>query len=461
MSFRFSSVNLGCSKNLVDLEFAVGQILKFSDRVAIEYYDTPEDKEVEYVLVNTCGFLSTAREESEQMLKYFDDMGKKVILMGCYVSVKDDAFLASLKNLHAILPFTDYASIEKMLLGENRLIKTEGVAKLKGALSNLKEGKLREYLSSIGGSQIGKKAFIWKGDEIRAYIHAPFGYEYLKIAEGCDNNCTFCIIPKIRGRQKSREIEDILKEVETMVTSGIREIEIICQDTTRYGTDLYGESRLFELLEKIDALPHDFRFRLFYLYPDTLTLEHFGKLTKLKKFIPYFDIPFQHYSAKILKRMGRFYDQAHIENILAFIRKNFKDSFIRTSFIVGFPGESDEDFEELLEFAKKQKFESVGVFQYHDEELAASSKLDAKVDEEIARKRMKKLGKELDKIYDEYAEKAIGKTFEGYVMQCEEDSVIVRREIQAPEIDEYDEISYQQIHDVDSVGLGDFVKYTL
>ncbi|MFZ4461868.1 MAG: radical SAM protein [Patescibacteria group bacterium] len=461
MSFRFSSVNLGCSKNLVDLEFAVGQILKFSDRISIEYYDTPEDKAVDYVLVNTCGFLSTAREESEQTLKYFDDMGKKVILMGCYVSVKDDAFLSSLKNLHAILPFTDYASIEKMLFGENRLIKTPGVAKLKGALAGLKENKLREYLSSIGGNQIGKKAFVWKGDEIRAYIHAPFGYEYLKIAEGCDNNCTFCIIPKIRGRQKSREIEDILKEVETMVNNGIREVEIICQDTTRYGTDIYGESRLFELLEKIDTLPYDFKYRLFYLYPDTLTLEHFGKLTKLKKFIPYFDIPFQHYSANILKRMGRFYDQKHILDLLTFIRKNFQDSFIRTSFIVGFPGESDADFDELMQFAKDQKFESVGVFQYHDEELAASSKLDGKVDEATARKRMKSLGKVLEKIYDEYQQAAIGKTFYGYVMQCEEDSVIVRREIQAPEIDEYDEIEYQQILDVESVGLGDYVRYTL
>lgn len=116
MSFRFSSVNLGCSKNLVDLEFAVGQILKFSDRVQIEYFDTPEDPEVEYVLVNTCGFLSTAREESEATLKHFDDLGKKVILMGCYVSVKDDEFLSGLKHLHAVMPFTDYASIERLLL---------------------------------------------------------------------------------------------------------------------------------------------------------------------------------------------------------------------------------------------------------------------------------------------------------------------------------------------------------
>jgi ribosomal protein S12 methylthiotransferase len=252
---------------------------------------------------------------------------------------------------------------------------------------------------------------VWKGDEIRAYIHAPFGYEYLKIAEGCDNNCTFCIIPKIRGRQKSREIEDILQEARSMIDSGIREIEIICQDTTRYGTDIYDEPRLFELLEKLDALPGDFRYRLFYLYPDTLTFAHLERLTKLKKLIPYFDIPFQHYSANVLKRMGRFYDQAHIGRLLEYIRSNFPGSFIRTAFIIGFPGETAADFDELCQFVQREKFESVGIFQYHDEPLAASSKLDGKVNDVQARTRIKKLGKILDEVYAEHAKRAKGKTF--------------------------------------------------
>jgi ribosomal protein S12 methylthiotransferase len=460
-SFHFSSVNLGCSKNLVDLEFAIGQILKFSDRLDIQYYDTPEDSDAEYVLVNTCGFLSTAREESEQTLAYFDSLGKKVILMGCYVSVKDDAFLANMKHLHAVLPFTDYATIEKMLFGESTpRVNAHALQKLKeGGLASLKEGKLREYLGSIGGNQIGKKAFVWKGDEIRAYIHAPFGYEYLKIAEGCDNNCSFCIIPKIRGRQKSRPIEDVLQEVQTMVASGISEIEIICQDTTRYGTDIYEESRLIELLERIDALPESFKFRLFYLYPDTLTFAHLERLSQLKKMIPYFDIPFQHFSASILKRMGRFYDQAHILRLLEYIRREFPHAFIRTAFIVGFPGETDADFAELCEFVMNQKFESVGVFQYHDEPLAASSKLDGKVNDVVARTRMKKLGKILEGIYHDHEKAARGKVFQGYVMQIEEKTAIIRREIQAPEIDEYDEVPYKQVHEAE-FDIGSYVTYT-
>lgn len=163
--FRFSSVNLGCSKNLVDLEFAIGEILKFADRYPIEYYETPEDDEVEYVLVNTCGFLSSAREESEETLRHFDDLGKKTILMGCYVSVKDDAFLSSLKHLHAILPFIDYASIERILSGDivaTPRMNLTGIDKLRTGLSGLKEAKLNDYLGKIGGSQADKKAFIWK-----------------------------------------------------------------------------------------------------------------------------------------------------------------------------------------------------------------------------------------------------------------------------------------------------------
>lgn len=244
-------------------------------------------------------------------------------------------------------------------------------------------------------------------------MHAPFGYEYLKVAEGCDNNCTFCIIPTIRGRQQSRPIEAIIKEVNLMLTQGIREIQILSQDTTRYGTDLYGEARLIEMLEAVDQAiddyirdSHDptlqhFRFRVYYLYPDILTLSHLKKLQKLKHFLPYFDIPFQHASEKILKLMGRHYDRAHIDSFIEYIRAHFPQSFIRTSFIIGFPGETEEDFQILMDFVEKYRFESVGIFQYHDESLAASSKLPDKVDEEIAKNRINILNPLLEEIYKE------------------------------------------------------------
>lgn len=463
--FHFSSVNLGCSKNLVDLEFAIGQILKLSATHSVQYYENPEEKEVEYVLINTCGFLSSSRQESEETLAHFDRLGKKLVLMGCYVSVKDDAFLVSLKNLHTVLPFTSYENLEKLVSGQqiSGAIDVSKVDRVKGKLRAAQEKKLADYLGKIGGNQIKTKAFVWKGDEVRAYMHAPFGHEYLKIAEGCDNNCTFCIIPWIRGRQKSRPLADIFAEAIQMVESGIREIQVISQDTTRYGTDLPGKPNLIDLLEGLENLPGDFKIRAYYLYPDLLTLTHLKKLVKFKKLIPWFDIPFQHISPKILKRMGRWYDRKHIDGLLDFLEENFPEKIVRTSFIVGFPGETEADFQELLDFVAQRKFASVGVFQYHDEPLAPSSKLDEKVPEEIAQKRVARLGKLLEKIYKDRQIHRQGKEWRGYVMDMDKKSVTIRPELSAPEVDEYDQVLLSQIHTKDraKIQIGALVRYVV
>ncbi len=287
-------------------------------------------------------------------------------------------------------------------------------------------------------------------------MHAPFGHEYLKIAEGCDNNCTFCIIPTIRGRQQSRPIEAVVEEVKVMLREGIKEIQIISQDTTRYGTDLYaGEAKLIELLEAIDTTIDAFvdetgieespTYRVYYLYPDILTLDHLSKLSRLKHLLPYFDIPFQHASEKVLKLMGRHYDRAHIDSFIEYIRDNFAHSFIRTSFIIGFPGEGDEDFETLMEFNRKYRFESVGIFQYHDEPLAASSKLPNKVDESIAKSRIKDITVLLEEVYAEKRAERLKKTQYGYIMEVKDATVTIRPELHAPEVDEYDEIAIKKI----------------
>lgn len=198
------------------------------------------------------------------------------------------------------------------------------------------------------------------------------------------------------------------------------------------------------------------------MYPDILTLEHVQRLKSFKKLLPYFDIPFQHSSGSVLKRMGRHYDEVHVEAFLASIRENFPNAFIRTSFIVGFPGETDTDFQHLIEFVKRHRFESVGVFQYHDEPLAASSKLDGKVPEAVANQRMKKLSKVLDEIYAKHAKNARGKTFSGYVMDFDNKKAIIRREIQAPEVDEYDEVKPSAIKgNRKDLAIGQFVEYVL
>ncbi len=489
--FAFSAINLGCSKNMVDLEFAIGEILKYSDRAPIEFIEDPEDPHTEYVIVNTCGFLSSAREESEETLAYYDSLGKKLILMGCYVSVKDDAFLSSLKNLVSIVPFMSYSVIEELVLGKKSKFNLSAIVKAKQAHKQSKEKTLSNYLASIEAPGKGKKAFVWRGDEVRAYMHAPFGYEYLKVAEGCDNNCTFCIIPTIRGRQTSRSIESIVEEVRLMLSQGIQEIQIISQDTTRYGTDLYEDAKLIELLEKIDETidqfviarneaiqasekqssgsPHSAvaplamttpTYRVYYLYPDILTLDHLAKLQNLKHFLPYFDIPFQHASENILKLMGRHYDRTHIDNFIEYIRAHFPNSFIRTSFIIGFPGETDADFHILLDFVKKYQFESVGIFEYHDEPLAASSKLPSKIDSQIAKLRIQKITPILTEIYDAKMALRKDKKQVGYIMDIKEKTLIIRPEMAAPEIDDYDEISIEKISPKERE-IGTKVEYTI
>lgn len=469
--FAFSAINLGCSKNLVDLEFAIGEILKYSDRAPIEYIENPEDPAAEYVIVNTCGFLSTAREESEQTLSYYDSLGKKLILMGCYVSVKDDAFLSGLQNLASIVPFMSYSVIEELVMGKKSKFNLSAIVKAKQAHKQSKEKTLSNYLASIEAPGKWKKAFVWRGDEVRAYMHAPFGYEYLKVAEGCDNNCTFCIIPTIRGRQTSRTIESIITEVGVMLSQGIQEIQIISQDTTRYGTDLYNEASLMTLLQKIDETIDAFvqanklqntpKYRVYYLYPDILTLDHLSKLKDLKYFLPYFDIPFQHASENILKLMGRHYDRDHIDSFIEYIRVHFPASFIRTSFIIGFPWETDEDFQILLDFVKKYEFESVGIFEYHDESLAASSKLPNKVDESIAKNRIKEITPILNAVYDAKLAQRTWKNQFGYVMDIKDSTLIVRPEMAAPEIDDYDELPFEGVITTGEFHIGKYIEYSI
>ncbi|MDD2907305.1 MAG: MiaB/RimO family radical SAM methylthiotransferase [Candidatus Gracilibacteria bacterium] len=461
---NFSAINLGCNKNMVDTEFTIGEILKLnSSEVEINFYPDPEDEEVEYVIINTCGFLSSSRDEAEETIWAYDNMGKKVILIGCYVPVKDDSFLSSLKNLEAVVPYEEVKNTSSILLNNISLPNGEGIeqkiSKLKTGLANLKKDKLKAYLSSIGGDQIGTKAHIYGTESVRAFLHSYKGYEYLKIAEGCNNKCSFCIIPNIRGKQRSRTIEDILEEVKIMVNSGIKEIEIISQDTTRYGVDLYKAPYLLELLEKIDEIPGDFKIRLFYMYPDILSLTHIDRLANLKKLLPYFDFPFQHISPNVLKNMNRFYDDSHISKIIDYIKEKFPNNFFHTNFIIGFPGETEDDFNMLLDFAKKYEFDSVSVFGYHDEPLADSNKLANKIDAKTIKNRVKTMKTLLNEIYDKKDKARLNTKQIGYIEELYEDYAIIRPEIKAPEIDDLDKVDFADIDGDFDLDLGMIVEY--
>ncbi len=391
MKFHFSSVNLWCNKNLVDAEHMLWLVLSkyWQKWFDINFYQNPLDEEVEYILLNTCGFLSTAREEAEHIMRYYDDLWKKIILTWCYVQVADSEFLSTLKNLYRIIPFLDYNSFLELIWFPAFNVKK---------IENLKDQKLNKYLKEVDEKQKWNQAFSWKSDDIRAYLNAPLWYEYLKIAEWCDNSCTFCIIPRIRWKQKSKTIEDIEIEAKALIDAWVRDIILIAQDTTAYWTDIYWLPKLVDLLERLNEIEWDFTLRCLYMYPDNLNEEILKRLSRLNRFIPYFDIPFQHISEPILKRMWRYYDNNWIENILSSIRSNFKSPFIRTSFIIWFPWESDIDFNLLYDFVKSNEFDWVSLFEYHDEKLAASSKLDKKVDQKTSFSRINKLSKLLNEI---------------------------------------------------------------
>ncbi len=437
--FHFSVINLWCNKNLVDLEFLVWTIFeKKSSEFDIQFFLDPEMEEVEYLIINTCWFLSSSREEAEETISYYDSLWKKIIVMWCYVEVKDEEFLLGLKNLVTVLPHNKSSDLDIIFKWDN--IKT-----LKEKIKISKDNIFKDYLKWLSKSNLDKKAFLWTWLDNRAYFNVDLWYEFLKIAEWCDNNCTFCIIPSIRWRQISRSFEDIVLEVEKMISMWVKEIQIIAQDLTRYWTDLYWEPKLVELLEKIDEIPWNFKYRLYYVYPDMLSLSHIEKLGKLKKMLPYFDIPFQHISPKILKRMWRFYNEEHIYALLDKIKEVFPNAFIHTNFIVWFPGEEVGDVEKLKEFIIKYEFDSISMFGYHDEKLATSSKLDQKIPDREIERRTIELSKIINKIYDkkELLRKNTNQVW--YIADILEKSVVVRPEIKAPEIDEYDTIKFDKI----------------
>lgn len=450
----FSFINLGCTKNLVDTQFLLGRILEhWSDQF---FYDVdPFAEEVELVFLNTCGFISSGRREMFQTIKKLLRKKKKVWILGC-----------------AVAYFEKLANSEQLTDEE-----TEEWASLKSNpdLFFLSWGDLAHFEPSFlfnseckALKKSEQEQDFQRPNNARAYTNLDLGFEYLKIAEGCNNQCSFCIIPKIRGKQISLPIETLVEEAKNLIANGVHELILIAQDSTRYGVDLYGKGQLFELLEAIDALEGDFHYRVLYLYPDLLTKKHLERLTKLEKFIPYFDLPLQHASPKILKAMGRFYNHAMTLDLLEFIKTQFPNRFIRTNFIIGFPGETEEDFQLLMNFIAEDYFENIALFEYHDEPLAASSQLPDKVDEKTIRSRFLQAKKLVDQLQNARQAKE-PKEKNWTISEIRTDSqgewrFSVRPFLHCPEIDAEDEIGLDQIlesFDGEELKVGSRIAYEL
>ena len=482
---HLSMINLWCNKNLVDSQLFLWKLLS-ENPDWIEYYSDPYEKAVELVILNTCSFISSGREEMFQTIEKLLLKKKKVCIIWCGVQYFEkllkknmsfwmewngmknlrwntqDSSLRSEWQIWCVVDSSAKASewqLEAELDRWEKMLENENISYLS-----------RNDLTLTNLQNLTKRSQTFQDfcrySAPRLLTNYENRYEYLKIAEWCNNSCAFCIIPQIRWKMTSLSIKSVLAEAENLLKQWIEELIIVAQDTMRYGTDFSSKSQLLPLLHELDKLPYDFEYRILYLYPDILTLKQLEEFASLEKFIPYFDIPLQHISPKLLKSMGRFYDDKMIHTLLKWIRKLFPAAFIRTNIIIWFPGETQEDMQLLQSFLDEDYFDNIALFEYHDEPLAKSSTFENKVPDDIIHSRFKTIRSQVDKLLKAREKKRKWKNQIGFVEWIYEKNgqffLSIRPEINCPEIDPVDEVKLEnviQCFDSEEIEIGSMVEY--
>jgi len=412
-------VSLGCSKNLIDTEVMIG---KFKNQ---EFKVVNNPKEADIIIINTCGFLNEAKEEAIntilEMAHFKNKRCKYLIVMGCLVQRYYDELIQALPEVDLFIRIDEYPNFwEKVeqLIKDNKFEKTT-------------------YKKFTKVSEIEQLPLLQKQEYENRTITTGENYAYLKIGEGCSNMCTYCAIPYIRGKYASREKEEILSEAKKLAKQGIQEIIIISQDTTKYGTDIYGKPMLAQLLHEISQIQGIKWIRFLYSYPEGITDDLIQEVKENPKICKYFDIPIQHISNNMLKAMNRKTNTKNIENLLAKIRKEIPNVTLRTSLIVGFPGETESDFLELYEFVKKVKFDKLGTFMYSREEGTPAAKMKNQTHGNTKKSRYNKIMKLQQEISRESLSKQIGQVCEALIEDISFDKkyLIGRTSKDVPEID--------------------------
>ncbi len=412
-------VSLGCSKNLIDTEATIGMFRKNNFRIV------NDESKAEIIVINTCGFIDSAKEEAIntilEMAEYKNNRCKYIIVMGCLVQRYYDDLIKALPEVDLFLKLDEY---DKMWDKIDDLIKRNVVQKSKTK-------------SSKKISEIPPMPMFTQEQFLNRTITTGKNYAYLKIGEGCSNKCTYCAIPYIRGPFVSRNQEDIIEEAKKLADQGIKELIIIAQDTTKYGIDLYGESKLAELLEKISRIEGIKWIRFLYSYPEGITDKLIEVVANNEKIAKYFDIPIQHISNSILKKMNRKTSKEDIENLIKKIKNKIPNVVLRTSLIVGFPGETKENFGELVEFVKNAKFDKLGTFMYSKEEGTPAAKLQEQIHGNTKKARYNKIMKVQQEISKQNLLGKIGKTYTALVEDISFDGqyYIGRTMQDVPEID--------------------------
>ena len=376
-------ISLGCDKNRVDSEV----MLTYLSQAGYRFTSDPSIADI--IIVNTCGFIASARDESmdaiAEMVEYKNpEKGrcKRLVVTGCMPQRWSNEMREDFPEVDVFLGIDQYQDIVQIL--ENSLSKPTKIIKIEptGIIPYVKN----------------------------RVVTTPAHYAYLKIADGCDNFCTFCTIPYIRGRYRSRSIEDIFEEAQSLVDGGARELILVAQDISRYGVDKAGKPELVKLIRKLSTIENLQWIRLLYCYPEMLDDELINEIVSNPKVCKYLDIPLQHVSDKILKKMNRRTTKADIENVITKLKNQPMYIAIRTTFMTGFPGETEQEFNELCEFLKKYKLMHVGFFAYSKEENTPAAMLPDQIDDDIKRKRVLKLMKIQKKVANEVSKEFVGRT---------------------------------------------------
>lgn len=357
----YAFISLGCPKNLVDSERMLGKLAQ--DGYALQ----PDADGADVVVVNTCGFIEPARQESLGVIREMLALKKagrvgSVVVAGCMAERQREVLLENVPEVDQIVG----------VFGREEI--TEVVDR---AVQHIAEQR-----------SVFRPAPVRALEDTARLRITPRHYAYLKISEGCDRLCTYCAIPKMRGKHVTKPIEEVLKEARELVADGVRELIIVAQDTTYYGLDLYGEARLAQLLKELDQVDGLEWIRILYVYPEHVSDELLDTLASSKKIIPYLDMPLQHINDRVLRRMIRRVDRSATEKLLARMRKALPTLAMRTTFIVGFPGETEAEYEELKQFVRDQKFERVGVFPYSLEPGTPAEKLGDQIPEVVKQARV-------------------------------------------------------------------------
>lgn len=418
-------ISLGCDKNLVDSEMMMGLL---HDR---GYEFTDNEEEADIIVINTCGFINDAKEESIntilEMAKYKENNLEALIVAGCLVERYKNEILQELPEIDAIVGTTAFDKICDVV---------------DDVLADKKHNELES---------INKMC----RPDVKRIITTGGYYSYLKIAEGCDKHCTYCSIPMIRGAYRSVPMDELVKEAEYLADNGVKELIIVAQEITVYGKDLYGEKKLPELLHRLCKIPGIQWIRLLYCYPEEITDELIETIRTEKKICHYIDMPIQHASDKILKAMGRRTNNAELRNIISKLRKEIPDICLRTTLITGFPGETEEDHQILLDFIDEMEFDRLGVFTYSPEEDTKAASLDNQVDEEVKLCRKDEIMELQQEISMDKSERLIGKEIEVIIegKASDEDVYVGRSYMDAPSVD-----GYVFINSEEELMSGDFAK---